>query len=243
MSPGRQAAARSAAEEARKVAYDGLDAAITVAGSVVRRVRKRTIQYHFDAESYAAEVATNVPQYREMQAALAQATAGVEVGSVLELGMGTGETSAALLAVHPDAKITGLDGSPEMLEVARRRLPAANLAELVVGKLQDPLPPGSFDLVISSLAIHHLWAGQKRTLFERVHEALAPGRRFVMADVVRPLTPADAKTPVSRIYDRPARADQLERWMSEAGFAVARDWSWHDLVVLRGERAAAPLAT
>jgi tRNA (cmo5U34)-methyltransferase len=198
-------------------------------------VRKQSHQYHFDPDRYADEVAANVPRYRDLQAALAEATSGIEVSSVLDIGIGTGETSAAVLLVHPSARISGLDASPEMLEVARKRLPAGSIAGLTVGRLQDPLPRGEFDLVVSSLAIHHLWGGQKRMLFARIHRALAPGRLFVMADVVKVQRPQDAVTPISRVYDRPDRLANLERWLTEAGFTVTCPWSWRDLAVLRAE--------
>jgi tRNA (cmo5U34)-methyltransferase len=222
-----------------EIGYAGLDIAMRTGASAVRRVRKRSIpiQYHFDPARYTTDVAANLPRYHELQSALARATDGAEVHTVLDLGIGTGETSAAVLGVHPAALVTGLDASQGMLDVARSRLPAANVANLVVGKLQDPLPAGQFDLVVSSLAIHHLWGGQKRQLFARIHHVLAPGRRFVMADVVRPDSPEDSVTPISKAHDRPERLANLERWLVDAGFVVSRSWSHRDLIVFRAEKA------
>ncbi|MGA3361548.1 MAG: methyltransferase domain-containing protein [Solirubrobacteraceae bacterium] len=196
-------------------------------------VRRRPRQYHFSAASYVSEVTANVPHYRELQAAIADATRGTSARSILDLGSGTGETAAAVLGVHPGARVTAIDASSQMLAVARSRLPSENLAELVVGKLEDPLPSGEFDLVVSSLAVHHLSSRQKRELFARVHGALAPGSCFVLGDVVRPERPEDALTPTSRIHDRPERAEDLERWLTDCGFDVARAWSAADLVVFR----------
>jgi cyclopropane fatty-acyl-phospholipid synthase-like methyltransferase len=55
---------------------------------------------------------------------------------------------------------------------------------LRVGRLEDPLPGGPFDLVVSALAVHHLRAPGKADLFRRIAEQLTPGGRFVMGDVV-----------------------------------------------------------
>lgn len=209
--------------------------------SLASRVSRRPIQYHFDAESYVAEVNRNVPHYRELQAAVAEAAKGADARSVLDLGIGTGETSAAVIEVHPEARITGVDASADMLALAQKRLPSANVAELVVSKLQDPLPPGKFDLIVTSLAVHHLTGRQKRDLFARIHEVLAPGRCFVLADIVRPPKREDAVTPTSRRYDRPERASDLEQWLTDAGFAVRRNWTRHDLVVFRAEKSQAAL--
>ncbi len=53
-----------------------------------------------------------------------------------------------------------------------------------VQRLEEPLPAGPFDVVVSALAVHHLDATAKRDLFARVHAALRAGGRFVLGDVV-----------------------------------------------------------
>jgi tRNA (cmo5U34)-methyltransferase len=69
-----------------------------------------------------------------------------------------------------------------------------------------------------------------------VAAVLRPGGRFVLGDVVIPLHPGDAVTPVTSDHDRPSTtADQL-RWLAEAGFEASVVWSEHDLVVLRADR-------
>jgi SAM-dependent methyltransferase len=106
-------------------------------------------------------------------------------------------------------------------------------AERVVARLQDPLPLGPFDLVVSALAVHHLDAVEKRALFTRAREALRPGGRFVLGDVV---VAGRTVTPLTDGYDKPDRAaDQLE-WMREAGFAARLAWEHDDLALLVGER-------
>src|SRR6058998_635493 len=147
-----------------------------------------------------------LPRYEELQDATAAATAGPGFDSreILELGTGTGETARRVLALHPQARLTGIDESPPMLERARALLPAASL---VVARLQDPLPPYPFDLVVSALVIHHLTPAEKRDLFARVAASLCPGGRFVLADVVVPEDPADVVTPIEEGYDLPDRLD------------------------------------
>jgi len=92
---------------------------------------------------------------------------GVGAKSVLELGTGTGETARRVLNRHPDAQLIGIDASPGMVKVARASLPADRV-KLVVGRLEDPLPEGSFDLVVSALAVHHLEGTGKADLFRRI---------------------------------------------------------------------------
>ena len=221
---------------ARDAAQSTIAAALRLCAPAIRVLGRRATQYHADPRRYTADVSANVPNYREMQSALARATLGIAVSTALDLGSGTGVTAAAVLAVHPAAQITAIDASAEMLDVAREQLPSTNVARLVVGRLQDPLPASRFDVVVSALAVHHLSARQKRALFARVHDALVPGGRFVLADVVR-TERAARRTPVSRLDDRLERAEDLERWLAQTGFNVSREWASGDLLVLRADRA------
>ena len=92
---------------------------------------------------------------------------------VLELGMGTGETTRRLIEAHPDAWVIGLDSSPDMVFRARQSYDDVQLA-----RMEDPLPDGPWDLVISVLSVHHLDDEQKQNLFRRVKRAVPlPGDR------------------------------------------------------------------
>jgi tRNA (cmo5U34)-methyltransferase len=189
-------------------------------------------QFHFDPATYLNMMLAEVPAYRDLQYHVADATRGIDAGSVLELGVGTGETASAVLAVHPGARLVGIDESEPMLARARERFPAADLR---VQRLEDPLPEGSYDLVVSALTVHHLDAAGKADLFRRVRGRLRPGGRFVLADVVIPDDPRDVVTPVDSPYDKPSRvADQLG-WLREAGLRPAVRWHEKDLVVVAAD--------
>ncbi|MGA3354201.1 MAG: class I SAM-dependent methyltransferase [Acidimicrobiales bacterium] len=191
-------------------------------------------QFHFDPETYAEMVRAEVPAYFELQEATAAATAGIVAGRVLDLGVGTGETLARVLEVHPGAHLTGIDESRGMLEHARRRLPQADLR---VGRLEDRLPEGTYDIVVSALAVHHLDDAGKADLFSRVAAQLRPKGRFVLADLVVPDDPADKLTPIDDDgYDKPSSiADQLD-WLRAAGFTAQVTWTDRDLVVILADR-------
>jgi tRNA (cmo5U34)-methyltransferase len=192
-------------------------------------------EFRFRPERYG-ECIDELPRYAELQEATAEATVGLHVGEILELGTGTGETARRVLALHPEARLTGIDESPPMLEEARRALPPEQLRELRVGRLQDSLPGGPFDLVLSALAVHHLTSAEKRDLFRRVAEALAPGGRFVLADVVVPEHTEDTVTPLEEGYDLPDPVDDQLTWLREVGLQPEVTWSWKDLAVLAAKR-------
>ncbi|MBF6174812.1 class I SAM-dependent methyltransferase [Nocardia blacklockiae] len=191
-------------------------------------------QFHFDPDSYAELMAAEVPAYARLQAAVRDATIGVSrVGRILDLGTGTGVTARGVLQVHAGATLVGVDASAPMLERARAALPVD--AELRVGRLQDPLPPGPFELVVSTLAVHHLDGPGKADLFRRVARELVPGGRFVLGDLVIPDDPADAVTPIDGDYDTPSTAAEQARWLHEAGFTVETAWEYKDLAVFVGD--------
>lgn len=195
-------------------------------------------QFHFTPERYLDWIREDVPAYDELQERVAEATTGIEAEDSLDLGMGTGETARRVLDLHPRARLTGIDASAEMLERARELLPAERVEGLLVSRLEDPLPAGPFDLVVSALAVHHLDGAGKADLFRRVADVLRPGGRFVLADVVIPERPEDAVTPVSPGFDFPDRADDLIRWLEEAGLAPRLLWSQHDLALLAADVSA-----
>jgi tRNA (cmo5U34)-methyltransferase len=191
-------------------------------------------QFHWDPDAYLALMSAEVRGYERLQDELAAAT--IPAARILDLGTGTGETARRVLDRHPGARLVGLDESEGMLGAARAAL-AGRPAELRAGRLEDPLPPGPFGLVVSALAVHHLDGPGKAGLFARVHDVLEPGGRFVLADVVVPEDPGDAVVPLSPGYDLPSPlADQLE-WLRAAGLSPAVTWQERDLAVIAADRA------
>jgi tRNA (cmo5U34)-methyltransferase len=190
-------------------------------------------QFHFDPERYLQLMHDELPLYEELQDRAATATVGVDVRRILDLGVGTGETARRVLAVHPHATLVGIDESADMLAAAD--LPDADLR---VARLEDPLPDGPFDLVVSALAVHHLDAGDKRDLFGRVARVLRPGGRFVLADVVVPDLAEDATTPLTPDFDLPDRLDDQLAWLAAARFAAEPTWVGGDLAVIRADLRA-----
>jgi tRNA (cmo5U34)-methyltransferase len=186
-------------------------------------------QFHFDPASYLETIRAEVPAYDELQDAVARASAGIHAERVLELGVGTGQTSRRVLDLHPEAELVGIDESAGMLAVASADLPAADLR---VSRLEDPLPGGEFDLVVSALTVHHLDGAGKADLFARVADRLRPGGRFVLGDVVVPGDPSDVVTPIDGVYDQPSSANDQVRWLATAGLHAEVVWVRRDLAVI-----------
>ena len=133
-------------------------------------------QFHFEPETYAEMIRADIPRYEELQERAIEAIPFAPA-RVLELGFGTAETTQRLLDRFPETRITGLDSTAEMVFAARQ----LGWEEMRLGRMEDPLPDGPWDLVISVLSVHHLDPDRKRDLFRRVR---TEARALVIGDVV-----------------------------------------------------------
>jgi tRNA (cmo5U34)-methyltransferase len=194
----------------------------------------RVSEIEWDPARYLVDIRAEIPRYDELQEEVAAATSDITAESVLELGTGTGETARRLLALHRRASLLGIDGSQAMLAAARIALPRARV-RLLEARLEEPLPPGPFDLVVSALAVHHLVDAAKADLFGRIGRVLGRGGRFVLGDVVVPERPADAVIPLEPGVDLPSSVEAQLEWLREAGFRAEVFWSRQDLAVLRAD--------
>ena len=131
-------------------------------------------QFDWTPDEYLERIRSRIPRYDELQE---QAVAAVPFAPerVLELGMGTGETTRRLIEAHPDAWVIGLDSSPDMVFRARQTYDDVQLA-----RMEDPLPDGPWDLVISVLSVSDLDDTQQQSLFRRVRDH---SRSLVIGDV------------------------------------------------------------
>ena len=109
--------------------------------------------------------------------------------SFLDLGCGTGYFAEAIFAAFPGIRGTLVDGSAQMLDLARDRLRAnAGEVEYRCRLLQDlgDDEMGGPDLVFSSLAVHFLDDADKWALFARIHRVLPQGGLFILFDQFEP---------------------------------------------------------
>jgi len=157
---------------------------------------------------------------------------------VLELGCGTGNLTLAISKCWPQAHITAVDMVPEMLAETRPKVPGATLVESSFQALD--LPEGKFDVILSSLALHHLLDHEKGPFFKKCRDWLKPGGFMVFADCTlsntdrlsqinvdllielnkqQGLTPEELEqTWVHRnTHDHYASLDDLTRWLRDAG--------------------------
>ena len=147
---------------------------------------------------------------------------------VLDLGCGTGTLTQMIKRAHPEAAVTGLDGDPQVLEIARDKSRGTNIQwdEGLASSL--PYPDSTFDRVVTSLVIHHLVTEDKRRAFNEIHRVLRspdpasgkPRGELHLVDFGTPPSPFIRF--ISRLIRLEETADNFEglipSFITEAGF-------------------------
>jgi tRNA (cmo5U34)-methyltransferase len=178
---------------------------------------------------------------------------------VLDLGAGTGMLSSLIAKKFPQAKITLLDISQEMLGKARERFAGMEeRLEFFAGDYANGFA-GQFEVVISALSIHHLPDTDKIALFKNIHEALPDGGIFINADQILGPTPdieqvyqetwlrqardlgvseADLNAALERMQaDKMAPLSSQLEWLQQAGFSSVHCWYQnHRFAVFSGQK-------
>jgi tRNA (cmo5U34)-methyltransferase len=220
--------------------------------STDEETRLQKIEETFEAEATAWDELTRRYQtrYDEMlEELVSRVRIPLDTARALDLGCGTGILAELLLERFPQVSVVLLDASPNMLEVAEKKL--ARFADRVSFEqaLFEEMPTGPFDAVVSTLALHHLGTDEeKKSQYERIFRALAPGGCFWQGEVVlssseedtvldelrwmdwlrdQRFTEDEVHELIERVHvnDRPAPlVDQL-LWLRELGFSRV-DCTW-----------------
>lgn len=137
----------------------------------------------------------------------------------LDFGAGTGLVTLALSA--DVAGITAVDASADMLRMLESKLAAQGIAHVrtMTGDVaRAPFPAARFDLVVSSMVLHHI--ADVPSLFHRLRPTLRPGGWIALADLDTEDGTFHADS--TGVYHHGlARADVC-RWLQDAGFTDAR---------------------
>jgi ubiquinone/menaquinone biosynthesis C-methylase UbiE len=151
------------------------------------------------------------------------ALAGIRAGDrVLDIGCGTGFLSRrAAMATGPTGTVVGVDPSAPVIEFARGASPSWCRYVVAPGDAVDE-PDASFDVAISSLAIHHIPPAQRVATLREMRRLLRPGGRLLVADF-RPPRSGVARHLVGALSGHAMQHNPihlLPGLVAEAGFTV-----------------------
>jgi len=130
-------------------------------------------------------------------------------GSILELGCGAGNHSARMLEAGFAVRPT--DGSPEMAEVASRRL-GRTVETMLFHELDEH---EAYDGVWASACLLHVPKDELGGIFRRIHRALKPDGVFYASFKIGE---GDGRDKLGRYYNYPSR-----EWL-QATYAATGKW-------------------
>ena len=223
------------------------------------------IKQHFEAEArdFDGIILTLIPDYRRMVEALVAAIPFESAAPLraIDLGCGTGTVTQAVVDAFPNAHVTCLDLAENMIAMAQSKMADFPQVSYVLSDFKIFEFDGRYDVIVSSLALHHLATDdEKRRLYRRIYESLNTGGVFYNGDVVlasneflqkvymgkwvefmrRKVSEEEIEDKWIRKYqaeDRPAGLMDQMAWMADIGFAdVDVIWKYYNFAVYGGVR-------
>lgn len=223
------------------------------------------VKQHFEqeAEEFDTIIQKLIPYYDQMLDALIYAIPFEESQAirVIDLGCGTGTIAKRVKSYYLKANITCLDIADNMLEMAKLKLKNQSDIKYISGNFETLEWPGTFDAVLSSLALHHLVTdADKQRFYKSACDHMNPGGVFINADVV-----LGSNEDVQAMYmdkwksfmrkqvsqqeidnkwipkyhdeDKPAQLADHLKWLEEAGFSdVDVIWKYYNYAVYCGRK-------
>lgn len=208
------------------------------------------------SSEYDQSIRRIIPQYQEIfETLISHSFLDLQAPlNVLELGCGSGNLSLFIAHLFPNARLTLVDLSPEMLAKAKEKLaPHQSRVTFLQGDFFTiDLPQEAFDWMVSSFALHHLLDEQKQELYPKIYQWLKPGGLLRVADGTGILPAEKGQTFLipawteaakaagasdeecrvwmdhTRQYDHFGTLRNHFRWLEEAGF-VDVDCYWKKL--------------
>jgi len=164
----------------------------------VYRVMADPLKASFDAiaQEYDAHRRQLIPCYDDFYRVTTDlATGGPPDLRVLDLGAGTGLMTWHILNKRPEAVCTLVDFADGMLNVAKKRFAGQSNVSYVTGDYRNVDLGSGYDVIVSSLSIHHLDDRDKARLYQRLYGLLkegaclsTPTRCWVPRPLSRPIT-------------------------------------------------------
>ncbi|MFX1314198.1 MAG: GNAT family N-acetyltransferase [Promethearchaeota archaeon] len=148
------------------------------------------IKDHFEGISFAYDniIPKLVPYYNEMLTALINSIPFEthQQIKIVDLGSGTGNLSVLISSQFPNSKLTLIDISQNMIEFAKKKMSNVNNVEFLVEDFNSLSFTTKYDVIISSLALHHLRSDEdKVNFYTKIYDTLNKGGVFYNLDNIQ----------------------------------------------------------
>jgi len=222
-----------------------------------------TIKEHFETEAFEfdSQIIKIIPYYEQMITALIDSVQFEPFAAIriIDLGCGTGTVAKRLGDKFPNSTIVCLDIASKMIEIAKYKMSGRKNTEFIVGDFSKIEFKEPFDVVVSSLALHHIQTDEeKKEFYTKIYKVLTNSGQFLNADVVLATTdyqqninmnrwidymnksvPMDEIQqrwlPAHKTEDRPSILMNQLKWLDEIGFEnVDVIWKYYNFSVYGG---------
>ena len=148
------------------------------------------VKFNENSSQYDSQRNKLIPCFADFYSiAISIAETNTNNPNILDIGAGTGLLSSFILEKFPDANVTLIDISEKMLDVAKNRFKANPKVSYITDDYTKYKFDKKYDVIISSLSIHHLTGDEKRKLYHDIYSALNKNGVFINADQVLGGTP------------------------------------------------------
>jgi len=221
------------------------------------------IKEHFESEAKEFDdiIIKLIPYYNQMIGALIDSihfdsNAAIRI---IDLGCGTGTIAKKISEKFPNSKIVCLDIASNMIDIAKNKLSGHKDTEFIIGDFSKIDFDTKFDVIVSSLALHHLENDKdKKDFYSKIYSILTDSGMFYNADVVLASTDYHQDINMNRwieymnksvlmdeilnnwipkykTEDRPAKLIDQLKWLENIGFkSVDVIWKYYNFGVYGG---------
>ncbi len=144
------------------------------------------------------------------------------VARAVDLGCGPGNSTEVLASRYPDAQITGIDSSPDMIDAARKRLPSV---QFLLGDIASWTPSEPQDVILANASLQ--WVADHDALYPRLIGALAPNGTLAVQ------TPDNLAEPAHTLIRDVAESGPWSRALALVARTPREDAVWYYRLIRR----------
>lgn len=158
-----------------------------MSNNIIKKPEKMDEFFNARVTGYDQHMKENIDQYEDFYRTISKPILRTDVRiEILDLGCGTGLELKGIFKNVPNAQITGIDLSEEMLNsLTEKYREFAEQLNLIKGSyISHPFGREKYDYVVSVMTIHHFFEKEKLELYKKIRKSLKPDGKYIEGDYV-----------------------------------------------------------